>query len=220
MKIDSIKNGIVLDHIKAGNSMKIYNALGLSNMECTVAVLQRVPSKKMGKKDILKIADYFDIDFDDTEYTNPIQMYGTAVDGNDRDINIDVDEVVHEDFIGFGDHVFVAGLADEFKEEIGYNEAFFELDMTRANVMNSNLARMWFQVDWVVTDTDKNPAREDFENNKDYYYDLCSGTDLNAEEITVCKQFMNYVAKDQNDLQQKLDDINEQIAAAKKEISK
>lgn len=110
----------------------------------------------------------FDIDFDDTEYTNPIQMYGTAVDGNDRDINIDVDEVVHEDFIGFGDHVFVVGLADEFKEEIGYNEAFFELDMTRANVMNSNLARMWFQVDWVVTDTEKNHAREDFENNKDY----------------------------------------------------
>ena len=60
MKIDSIKNGIVLDHIKAGNSMKIYNALGLANMECTVAVLQRVPSKKMGKKDILKIADHFD----------------------------------------------------------------------------------------------------------------------------------------------------------------
>ena len=48
-------------------------------------------------------------------------------------------------------------------------------------------------------------AETDFENKKDYYYELCSGTDLNAEEITVCKQFMDYVAKDQNDLQQKLD---------------
>ena len=63
-------------------------------------------------------------------------------------------------------------------------------------------------------------AETDFENNKDYYYELCSGTDLKADEITVCKQFMNYVAKDQNDLQQKLDEINDQIAAAKKEISK
>ena len=71
MKIDSIKNGIVLDHIKAGNSMKIYNALGLANMECTVTVLQRVPSKKMGKKDILKIADHFDIDFDVIGYMDP-----------------------------------------------------------------------------------------------------------------------------------------------------
>ena len=63
-------------------------------------------------------------------------------------------------------------------------------------------------------------AETDFEKNKDYYYKLCSGSDLKAEEITVCKQFMNYVAKDQNDLQSKLDKINEQIAAAKKEISK
>ena len=71
MKIDSIKNGIVLDHIKAGNSMKIYNALGLADMDCSVAVLQRVPSKKMGKKDILKIADHFDIDFDVIGYMDP-----------------------------------------------------------------------------------------------------------------------------------------------------
>ena len=71
MKIDSIKNGIVLDHIKAGNSMKIYNALGLEDLECTVAVIQRVPSKKMGKKDILKIADNFDLDFDVIGYMDP-----------------------------------------------------------------------------------------------------------------------------------------------------
>jgi aspartate carbamoyltransferase regulatory subunit len=64
MKIDSIKNGIVLDHIKAGNSMKIFDALGLADMECSVAILQRVPSKKMGKKDILKIDNDFDIDLD------------------------------------------------------------------------------------------------------------------------------------------------------------
>ena len=71
MKIDSIKNGIVLDHIKAGNSMKIFDALGLAEMECSVAILQRVPSKKMGKKDILKIADFFDIDFDVIGYIDP-----------------------------------------------------------------------------------------------------------------------------------------------------
>ena len=63
-------------------------------------------------------------------------------------------------------------------------------------------------------------AETDFEGNKDYYYSMCAGTDLNAEQMTVCKEFMNYIAKDQNSLQQKLDEINEQIAAAKKEISK
>ncbi len=71
MKIDSIKNGIVLDHIKAGKSMKIYNALGLADLECSVAMLQKVPSKKMGKKDILKIADHFDVDLDVIGYMDP-----------------------------------------------------------------------------------------------------------------------------------------------------
>ena len=51
--------------------MAIYKALGLDKMECSVAVIQKVPSKKMGKKDILKIADYFDIDLDVIGYIDP-----------------------------------------------------------------------------------------------------------------------------------------------------
>lgn len=71
MKIDSIKNGIVLDHIKAGKSMEIYKALGLEKLECSVAVIQKVPSEKMGKKDIVKIADHFDLDLDVIGYVDP-----------------------------------------------------------------------------------------------------------------------------------------------------
>ena len=55
MRVDEIKNGIVIDHITAGRAMQIYTLLGLDNIESTVAVLQNVPSKKMGKKDIIKI---------------------------------------------------------------------------------------------------------------------------------------------------------------------
>ena len=55
MKIDSIKNGYVLDHIKAGNSMKIYHYLDLEQLDCSVAILKNVKSSKMGKKDIMKI---------------------------------------------------------------------------------------------------------------------------------------------------------------------
>ncbi len=110
--------------------------------------------------------DFEDIDL--TEYTNPIQLYGTAKSDNKREVNIRTDEVIYEDFMGFGDHVFVAGLADRFMDEINYNEAFYELDMTRANVTQTEIARMWFQVDWVVTDTEANPKRTDYKNNKDY----------------------------------------------------
>ena len=55
MKIDSIQSGIVLDHIKAGKSMQIYNYLGLDDLDCSVAIIKNASSNKMGKKDIIKV---------------------------------------------------------------------------------------------------------------------------------------------------------------------
>ena len=71
MKIDSIKNGYVLDHIKAGNSMRIYNYLNLEQLECSVAILKNVKSSKMGRKDIMKIYSLIDLDFDVLGYIDP-----------------------------------------------------------------------------------------------------------------------------------------------------
>ena len=71
MKIDSIKNGIVLDHISAGNAMKVYDALGLDKLECSVAIIKNVKSNKMGKKDILKIDNELTIDFEVLGYLDP-----------------------------------------------------------------------------------------------------------------------------------------------------
>ena len=48
MNIDSIKNGIVLDHIRAGRGMQIYNSLGLDQLDCSVAIIKNVKSSKMG----------------------------------------------------------------------------------------------------------------------------------------------------------------------------
>ncbi|PKM62713.1 MAG: aspartate carbamoyltransferase regulatory subunit [Firmicutes bacterium HGW-Firmicutes-21] len=64
MKIDEIQNGIVLDHIKAGNSMKIYKYLDLDRLDCTVALIRNVKSNKMGKKDIIKIDSPIEINLD------------------------------------------------------------------------------------------------------------------------------------------------------------
>ena len=55
MNIDSIQNGIVLDHIAAGKALQIYNDLHLDKLDCSVAIIKNVKSQKMGKKDILKI---------------------------------------------------------------------------------------------------------------------------------------------------------------------
>ena len=71
MKIDSIKNGYVLDHIKAGNSMKIYHYPDLEQPDCSAAILKNVKSSKMGKKDIMKIDSLIDLDFDVLGYIDP-----------------------------------------------------------------------------------------------------------------------------------------------------
>ena len=55
MHIDSIKNGIVIDHITAGRGMELYYLLELDKLDCSIAIIKNVHSNKMGKKDIIKI---------------------------------------------------------------------------------------------------------------------------------------------------------------------
>ena len=71
MIIGQIKDGIVLDHITAGNSMNIYNVLHLDKLDCTVALIKNAESAKMGKKDIIKISTHMDIDLDILGYLDP-----------------------------------------------------------------------------------------------------------------------------------------------------
>ena len=71
MRIDSIKNGIVIDHIPAGKAMTLYHMLGLSAFDCHVAVLQNVNSPKLGKKDIIKIDAAVELDMDLVSFVCP-----------------------------------------------------------------------------------------------------------------------------------------------------
>ena len=71
MNIDSIKRGIVLDHIKAGLSMDIYRYLHLDELECSVAIIKNVKSEAMGRKDIIKIDEDITIDLDVLGYIDP-----------------------------------------------------------------------------------------------------------------------------------------------------
>ena len=64
MNIDSIKNGYVIDHIKAGKSLEIYKYLNLGDLDTQVAIIKNAKSKKTGKKDIIKIDKNIDLDFD------------------------------------------------------------------------------------------------------------------------------------------------------------
>lgn len=71
MNIDSIRNGYVLDHIKAGRSMDIYRYLKLNELDCSVAIIKNVKSNKMGRKDIIKIDSLIDLDLTVLGYIDP-----------------------------------------------------------------------------------------------------------------------------------------------------
>ncbi len=65
LNVGKIEEGIVLDHIKAGKSLDIYELLQLHKLDCTVAIIKNARSNKMAKKDILKVEcnmDMLDLD--------------------------------------------------------------------------------------------------------------------------------------------------------------
>ncbi len=71
MNIDSIKNGIVIDHIPAGRGMKLYELLGLAKLDCPVAIIKNANSSAMGRKDIIKIDADIAVDLDIIGYVAP-----------------------------------------------------------------------------------------------------------------------------------------------------
>ena len=71
MNIDSIRDGIVIDHITAGRGMRLYELLNLDSLDCSVAIIKNVSSKKMGKKDIIKIDSRTHINMDVIGFVDP-----------------------------------------------------------------------------------------------------------------------------------------------------
>ncbi|MBQ6022325.1 MAG: aspartate carbamoyltransferase regulatory subunit [Clostridia bacterium] len=81
MNIDSIQNGVVIDHITAGSGMRLYDLLGLDRTDLSVAIIRNVASRKMGKKDIIKIDADIDVNLDVIGYVDPGATVNIIKDG-------------------------------------------------------------------------------------------------------------------------------------------
>ena len=81
MNIDSIQNGVVIDHITAGSGMRLYDLLGLDRLDCSVAIIKNVVSRKMGKKDIIKIDAEIPVNLDTIGYVDPGATVNIIKDG-------------------------------------------------------------------------------------------------------------------------------------------
>jgi len=64
LNIEEIRNGLVIDHIKAGQGIRIFNWLNLEKLPCTVAFITNASSERSGKKDIIKIDNTISINYD------------------------------------------------------------------------------------------------------------------------------------------------------------
>jgi len=85
MNVDSIRDGIVIDHIAAGFGMKLYHLLGLEALDAPVAMITNAVSVKRGRKDIIKIDAKFDVDFDVIGYVDPGATVNIIRDGELRE---------------------------------------------------------------------------------------------------------------------------------------
>ena len=81
MNIDSIQNGVVIDHISAGSGMKLYELLGLGKLDCQVAIIKNASSHKKGKKDIIKIDAALPLNLDIVGYVDPEATVNIIKDG-------------------------------------------------------------------------------------------------------------------------------------------
>lgn len=81
LNIGGLNEGIVLDHIHAGGAMEIYNYLNLEKLDCSVAIIKNAKSNKMGKKDIVKIDQIIDIDFNMLAFLEPNMTINYIKDG-------------------------------------------------------------------------------------------------------------------------------------------
>lgn len=71
LEITSLKNGIVIDHVKAGNGIKIFDLLELADIDDQVALILNARSTSMGKKDIIKVENQQNIDLDVVSIIDP-----------------------------------------------------------------------------------------------------------------------------------------------------
>ena len=64
INVSKLKEGIVIDHIKAGHGYKIFQQLGLDKLDDVVVLMRNVDSTKMGRKDLIKIETNLDLNLE------------------------------------------------------------------------------------------------------------------------------------------------------------
>ncbi|MBO7446440.1 MAG: aspartate carbamoyltransferase regulatory subunit [Bacteroidales bacterium] len=95
LEVTSIEKGIVIDHITAGYGIQVFNYLNLDKADYNVALIINAYSAKMGKKDIIKINNVIDINYDFLGLIDPNATVNIIEDGKTvKKVKLEVPEKV------------------------------------------------------------------------------------------------------------------------------
>lgn len=139
--------------------------------------------------------DDFDESYEDdlARSDSPIQMAGKAVSGKKRVFNINTNKVVFEDWQGWGTNSFPSSLMSAAQAlEPNYDMVSVQVDRKRFIAMQGHINRMWFQVDWIVTEEeDPNNLPANYEDNKDYQNYINGIYDFDNSTMTAIYPFLD-----------------------------
>jgi aspartate carbamoyltransferase regulatory subunit len=97
MEVNSIDKGIVIDHIRAGQGMKVLSYLGVDTSKDTVALIMNATSAKHGRKDINKIENLTDVDISVLGLLDHIATVNDSEDGRIKTkIHLSLPETVRD----------------------------------------------------------------------------------------------------------------------------
>ncbi len=120
--------------------------------------------------DILRIVQLIvegtELEPDTSPSPDSTRKYGIKTDGV-REVVVDTDVVLNDNFYGLGTNSFASVLSPEATETIGINKVYNELNKERLAALKPKISRMWFQVDWMITDSETDTSAQNVGNNKD-----------------------------------------------------
>lgn len=126
------------------------------------------------------------------KYTSAIQKNGNTPKIKDvREINIDTNKTIYTDFYGLGGSLFPEILSNDGVSGY-YSSVAWEFERQKTINASPNISRILIDMDAIITNTESNPSRLDYQNNKDYInymqgvYDFSNDSANSFWEIMKC----------------------------------
>lgn len=131
----------------------------------------------------------YETDYDEN-YKNPVQAYGKKISGSKRTIKVQTDNPVWLNFHGFGANYFCQTYTKHNYGNLKYTQASFALDAERYTSDAAHIARLWFDVDFMVTSEQKEIPK-DYRDNIDYQNYMNGIYDFESEQMQSFWSYMN-----------------------------